>query len=140
MHNFLGDARLRFLAIMGKMPCTRRCKNGFSRVHVSRPVTTRLLGIWCLFCEEIVCETYVGTFFTSIRRSILEACFGLQTGFFLASVSERKLGYAPSYPDRPGMMGRTPICVQKQRPELESVVWDKLASALGLLFEARRLT
>ena len=84
-------------------------------------------------------DTYVGTYFTSGGSSMMEACLFFKIGFFLASVSERKSGYAELYPDRLGIAGRTPFCVRKRRPEMESVVWGKLASPLGLVVKARRL-
>ena len=77
--------------------------------------------------------------FHFLASSILEASFNFKTGFFLASFFEAKVGYAELYRDRLGIAGRTPLCVRKRRQELESVVWNKLASVLGLRFKARGL-
>ena len=57
----------------------------------------------------------------------------------LASVSERKLGYAPKYPHGAGISGRTPICVQKTEAKKKPVCNPKQASNIERRMEVKKV-
>ena len=59
--------------------------------------------------------------------------------FFWPPFSERKWGYAPKYPDRGGISGRTPICVQKRRPTKKPNWRQKQASDIERRMEVKKV-